>query len=157
MTDSTPTEPSSSEATGVAGSFRESSAGILTVMTRNMYIGNDVDLIIDALASPDPNDDIPVFLAGVETFQKTDFPARAGAMADEILRARPHVVGLQEVDHVLIDLRGFGIPVNIDMDFLPILMAALSARGLNYAIAAQGTNFDASPLPGVRVMTTMRC
>jgi endonuclease/exonuclease/phosphatase family metal-dependent hydrolase len=116
-----------------------------------MYIGNDVDLIIDALASPDPDDDIPVFLAGVETFQKTDFPARAGAMADEILRARPHIVGLQEVDHVLIDLRGFGIPLNIDMDFLPILLAALNARGLHYAVAAQVTNFDAAPLPGVRV------
>jgi endonuclease/exonuclease/phosphatase family metal-dependent hydrolase len=149
--DSTLLEPAAPEGAASASSSLDFEAGALTVMTRNMYIGNDVDLIIAALASPDPNDDIPVFLAGVETFQKTDFPARAEAMADEILRTRPHVVGLQEVDHVLIDLRGFGIPLNIDMDFLPILLAALSARGLNYAVAAQVTNFDASPLPGVRV------
>jgi endonuclease/exonuclease/phosphatase family protein len=149
--DSSLIDPTSPEVAAAGSTSRESHTGRLTVMTRNMYIGNDVDLIIAALASPDPNDDIPVFLAGVETFQKTDLPTRAGALADEILRARPHVVGLQEVDHVLIDLRGFGIPLNIDMDFLPILLAALSARGLNYAVAAQVTNFDASPLPGVRV------
>src|SRR2546422_11429163 len=71
-------------------------ARTITVMTRNLYIGADVDQVIGALASPDPNDDVPALLAAIAVLQRTDFPTRAGALADEIARARPHVVGLQE-------------------------------------------------------------
>ena len=72
----------------------------LVVMTRNLYVGADVDAVIAALASPDPADDIPALLAAVATLQETDFPARASAVADEdIARFRPHAVGLQEVFH----------------------------------------------------------
>src|SRR2546427_5415495 len=84
-------------------------ARTITVMTRNLYIGADVDQVIGALASPDPNDDVPALLAAIAVLQRTDFPTRAGALADEIARARPHVVGLQEVDQLHIDLSGLGL------------------------------------------------
>jgi endonuclease/exonuclease/phosphatase family metal-dependent hydrolase len=124
----------------------------LTVLTRNIYIGTDVDLVIGALATPDPSDDIPALLAGVATLQRTDFLARASALADEIARYRPHVVGLQEVDRLDIHL-GPPLPVvDISQDFLAILQDELADRGLPYEVAAQVKNIDASPLPGIRLV-----
>src|SRR5712664_2462700 len=72
----------------------------VTVMTQNLYVGADVDLVIRALATPDPNDDLPALLFAIETLGKTDFQARAQAIADEIQRARPHAVGFQEVSQI---------------------------------------------------------
>ncbi|HEU5262960.1 MAG TPA: endonuclease/exonuclease/phosphatase family protein [Gemmatimonadales bacterium] len=126
-------------------------APAITVLTRNLYIGADVDAVISALASHDQGDDMPALLRAVETLQKTSFPTRAQALADEIARARPHVVGLQEVDRLDIDLTGLGLPVNIHLDFLPVLRAALAARGLNYTIAGQVENLVATPLSGISV------
>lgn len=126
-------------------------ARTITVMTRNLYIGADVDQVIGALASPDPNDDVPALLAAIAVLQRTDFPTRAGALADEIARARPHVVGLQEVDQLHIDLSGLGLPVQIEQNFLPLLQAALATRGLRYAVAGQVTNLTATPVPGISI------
>src|SRR6266498_3140701 len=54
----------------------------ITVMTQNLYVGADVDLVIRALGTPDPGDDFPALLFAIETVGKTDFPARAAAIAD---------------------------------------------------------------------------
>lgn len=129
-----------------------SRANAVTVMTRNMYIGADVDAVIAALASPDPNDDFPTLLNAIGTLQETDFPTRAKALADEILRNRPHAVGLQEVTDLNIDLSGFGIPLTISQDFLASLQAELTIRGLNYIVAGQVTNIQASPIPGISLV-----
>jgi hypothetical protein len=125
-------------------------SGRITVMTRNLYVGADVDAIIAALASGDPATAAAALLEGVEVLRRTDFPTRAAALADEIARERPHVVGLQEVETLDINLAAFGSPAVIQQNFLTILEAALSARGLNYAVAAQVTNIDANPAPGIR-------
>jgi hypothetical protein len=132
-------------------SLSASGARSITVMTRNMYIGADVDAVIAALASPDPNDDLPALLGNIAVLQRTAFPVRAQALAAEIARARPHIVGLQEVTELQVNLTGLGIPVNIDLNFLPILLDALAARGLNYTVAAQVINLTAAPLPGISV------
>src|SRR6267378_2466297 len=76
----------------------------ISVMTQNLYVGADVDLVIRALGTADPADDFPALLFAIETVGKTDFPARAAAIADQIARARPHAVGLQEVSRIDIDL-----------------------------------------------------
>src|SRR2546425_11601102 len=65
------------------------SARDITVMTQNLYVGADVDLVIRALGTPDPGDDFPALLFAIATVGKTDFPARAEAIADKIARARP--------------------------------------------------------------------
>lgn len=129
-----------------------SKAHKVTVMNWNIYIGADVDAVIAALASPDPSDDLPTLLTAIQTLQETDVLARMQAVAREIARARPHVVGLQEVSELDIDLTGLGLPVDIHVDFLPILLAALAVEGVNYTVAAIVTNIDATPLPGVRVV-----
>ncbi len=122
----------------------------LIVMTRNLYVGADVDAVIAALASPDPADDIPALLAAVATLRETDFPARASAVADEIARFRPHAVGLQEVSTVDLTIPPLG--VDLHLDFLPVLQAKLAERGLTYDVAARVRNIEAAPLPGVSLL-----
>lgn len=122
------------------------------VYTQNLYVGADVDAVLAALMSEDPSDDLPALLTAIETLGKTDFPTRAGAVADEIARERPHVVGLQEVSEIHIDLSGLGGPT-VDLPFLPILEAQLSARGLHYSVAATVQNIDVTLLSGAIRLT----
>jgi len=121
----------------------------ITVMTQNLYVGADVDLVIRALGTPESGDDFPALLFAIETVGKTDYPARAEAIADRIARERPHAVGLQEVSEINIDLRPLGVPVVIDQDFLAMLQAALAARGLNYQVAATSDNINVNLVSGL--------
>lgn len=124
----------------------------VSVFSQNLYVGADVDAVINALASSDPADDFPALLTAIQTFQETDYLARLGAVADQIARARPHAVGLQEVTELDIDLTALGLPVVIHADFLPALMHALEARGLHYRVAATVKNLEATPVPGIRLV-----
>ena len=66
----------------------------LTVMTRNLYLGADLDPL---LAESDPNQ-IPFLAAhAFQAVLASNFPERAQALAGEIAASRPHLVGLQEV------------------------------------------------------------
>jgi endonuclease/exonuclease/phosphatase family metal-dependent hydrolase len=121
--------------------------GNVSVMTQNLYVGADVDAVITAIATPDPDDDIPALLAAVATVEHTDFPARADAIARRIARERPQVVGLQEVSTLVVELPPLG--VSIHQDFLQILLDALDARGLHYTAAIVGQNLVATPAPGI--------
>lgn len=123
----------------------------VTVMSRNLYIGTDVDLVIQAVISADPNDDLPALLAAIAEFQNTAFPARAAALAAEIAHDRPHVVGLQEVSIIDVDLTGLGLPIDFDLDYLAILQAHLAALGLNY-VPVGSISGIAATLPGVTVI-----
>lgn len=124
-------------------------AAHVTVMTQNLYVGADVDAVIAALMTPDPQDDMDALLVAIQTLAKTDFPTRAGAIADEIARKRPHVVGFQEVSEIHVNLPG--VPV-INLEFLPIIEAQLAARGLHYTVAATIKNIDATPAPGIELV-----
>ncbi|OLD19823.1 MAG: hypothetical protein AUJ01_05235 [Acidobacteria bacterium 13_1_40CM_3_65_5] len=124
-------------------------ARAITVMTQNLYVGSNVDLVIQALATPDPNDDFAALMVAIETVGKTAFPARAEAIADEIARARPHAVGLQEVSTINVDLRPLGVPAVVNQDFLAILQDALAHRGLHYQVAATATDINASLVGGL--------
>jgi endonuclease/exonuclease/phosphatase family metal-dependent hydrolase len=117
-------------------------------MTQNLYIGADVDAVLLALMTPDPNDDLAALLGAIATLERTDFPTRAADLARIIRNTRPHVVGLQEVSTVEIVMPQFGL--NVQIDFLPILLQALEDKGLNYEVAAQIKNIDAVPTEGVR-------
>lgn len=129
----------------------DAAAGRLVVMTRNMYVGADVDAVIAALASPDPSDDLGALGAALQTLDRTDFEARATAMAGEIARNRPHFVALQEVSRIAVDLTSLGLPFQHQADFLPALLAELSALGLDYVAAGSVENIVAAPLPGVEL------
>jgi hypothetical protein len=124
----------------------------LSVMTWNLYVGTDVDAVILALANDDPSDDFPTLLQQLQVLQATDFPTRAKAFADHIQRERPHVVGLNEVSNIFVDLTAYGVPVNFGLGFLGILQMELWNRGLNYVAVDSVLNIDASPVPGIRLM-----
>jgi len=112
----------------------------LRVMTRNLYLGAD---LTPALAARNPTD---FFVAVAEIYaakQATNFTARAEAIADEIDRTGPDLIGLQEVSQwdTLIDGE------QSSQDFLAVLQQALSARGLDYAVAEVSRNAVIGPVP----------
>ena len=123
----------------------------ISVLSRNLYIGADLAPAIAALASGPPAGAIPAIVNTVNNIRASEWPVRALALADEIARNRPHVVGLQEIWTVNVNLFPVGVPVSLDHDFLADLMAALQARGLPYVVAAQVTSITASIPPLVNV------
>lgn len=117
---------------------------VLTVMTQNVYVGGNVDRVL----SGDP-DQIPVLVA--ITFAEvlsTNAPARMQAIADEIARRSPHLIGLQEISIILRQSPGdffVGNPqpaTQVVFNYLDLLMAALAARGLDYQVAGIVQNSD---------------
>ncbi len=143
-----PTEPMASDAGGLEEHVgRRGGSNDVTVMSQNLYVGADVDAVIIALATPDPDDDIPALIDAVTTIERTDFPARARAIAREIRRTRPEVVGLQEVSTIQVIIPPLG--VNLSLDFQQILLDALAAEGLHYVVAVRLDNFTAAPAPGI--------
>lgn len=142
-------------ATLPAASLRNDAATLgadrITVLSRNLYIGADLNPAIAALASSSPADDIPAIVTTVNEINAVNWPRRVQALAAEIVRARPHVVGLQEVWTVNVNLTPIGVPVALHLDFLTDLMNELQAAGMSYAVAAAVTSIDAAPNPLVGV------
>ena len=135
--ETSPTEPSLDDETAMdAHRGRGFGAGQIGVLSRNLYIGFNVDETIAALASPDPDDDAAAIQKAIETLYATDFPTRARAMADEVVRLKPDFLGLQEVYDL--DIAIPGLP-QIHLPFLALFEMALAERGLNYVIAAEDT------------------
>ena len=127
-----------------AADLTSGNEGAVRVYTQNLYVGADVDKVIAA-----PPAQLPAALfQALATFVATDYPSRAGRMADEIGRQKPDLIGLQEVTHLTVQGLGIvGFP-DIDVDFIPILRAQLAARGLHYDVVAVSPNTDITiPLP----------
>ena len=125
--------------------FPAQGASGVTVITRNLYVGADINPILGAPSLPA----IPGLVAAAfEQVQATDFPERAEALADEISATEPHLVGLQEVSLIRIQSPGdffIGNPVpatDVAFDYLAILLDALEARGLDYAAVAVSHGVD---------------
>lgn len=115
----------------------------ITVMTRNVYVGADVDYV---LAAEDPNE-IPVRVAqAFQMLQETNFYERAKALANEVFWTRPHLIGLQEISTIRTQSPsdGFGGSPAQDVvyDYLDIFLDALNAKGLNYSVAGIIQNAD---------------
>lgn len=118
--------------------------GELTVMTRNIYVGTDIDILMMT-----PAQDIPVVVAQLwAEIEATDFADRAEALADEIADNQPHLVGLQEVSLFRRQSPGdylIGNPQaaeDVVLDHVDLLLAALADRGLAYSVVATSTGMD---------------
>ena len=127
-------------------------ARTITVMTRNLYLGADVAQVVAVLTDPDATPEM--IIAAVSEFwakvRFTNFPARADGIAREVAEVQPDLIGLQEAelwrsqtpaDFVM------GNADHVEYDFVRILLDALAARGLHYAVAAQEQGIDIE-LPG---------
>lgn len=125
----------------------------LVVMSRNLYLGADLDLLLD------PNADLPTVLAqALQQVLLTDFRERAKALAQEVHPVQPHLLGLQEVTTYTVTLAdGTIVPIlGFPLDFLQASQAELAALGDDYVIARRTSNVsltfplgDLVPVPGL--------
>lgn len=131
----------------------------VTVMSRNLYLGAD---IIAAAGATDRADLERRASAILDTVRQTNFPLRAQAIAGEVRRARPDLVGLQEValwrrtpDGVQTDAKDAS---QVVYDFLALLQGELRDRGLRYRVAVvqQEADFEVPTSRGHDVRLTMR-
>jgi len=114
----------------------------LSVLSWNVYLGADVSRVI----ATDPAV-LPRRMATVwETVKRTNFPARAKAMARVICREQPDVVALQEVYRwSSVSRRPLNEepqPEKVEHDFLAILLDELRALGESYFAAARSAGVD---------------
>jgi Endonuclease/Exonuclease/phosphatase family len=110
----------------------------VTVMTRNLYFGTDLTPAIEAMS-------LGAFETAVATAydeaQASDFAERADAWADEIALVKPDLVGLNEA--VQWETGPLGGPATTDAgNFVPLLLAALTARGQQYTLVSESTGYD---------------
>jgi endonuclease/exonuclease/phosphatase family metal-dependent hydrolase len=108
----------------------------VTVMTRNLYLGYDVAPVITAFLSGDTGQILLAVAQSYAKLQHTDFPARAAALADEIAKKRPDLIGLQEVALFRSQFPPDFSPIpnaeTVEFDFLALLLQALADRNLAY-------------------------
>ena len=102
------------------------------VMTRNLYLGADLDPVVAAAGAGNPNALIAAVSDAWATIVGTDFPARAEALADEIEQDKPTLIGLQEVSLYRIGKANDPTPAEeVKYDYLKILLGELNSRGLH--------------------------
>ncbi len=118
----------------------------LKVMTQNLYLGADLDLLLAQGA--DLLTTVELLWASVQT---TDFPSRARVIADAIQAGDPDVVALQEVSLWRSQSPGDHLPIpnagTVAVDFLDVLTRELASRNLVYRVVGTVTNADLE-LPG---------
>lgn len=117
----------------------------LTVMTYNVYVGTSAEELLATMNLAE----IPGKVAEMyDNVLRSDFPARAAAIARIVKESQPHVIGLQEI--VLIrrqdpaDSLVNPLPnaEEVALDFLAVLQDALQAEGLSYVEAGKVENLD---------------
>jgi endonuclease/exonuclease/phosphatase family metal-dependent hydrolase len=109
-------------------------------MTRNLFLGADLSPAYRALSATDGLAGLPAAVAAIFNpgeppglVQRTDFAARAVALAGEIAAAEPDVIGLQEAAEWRADEA-------VAADYLALLEAELERRGLRYRRVAVKEN-----------------
>jgi endonuclease/exonuclease/phosphatase family metal-dependent hydrolase len=128
----------------------------VTVMTRNIYLGADINRPVVAARTAELMGKTPqevlVALGNAthvtrEIVDDTAFPIRAGMLADEIAETRPDLVGLQEVAlwrSGPVQLGQVGVPnaTDVDYDYLQLLLDELEERGAAYEAVNIGLRAD---------------
>lgn len=118
-------------------------AAPIRIYQQNVYVGTDVDAVIAAGASSsDATVLFGALIGALQTFDATDWTARANRMADEIKRQGPDVISLNEISTIARrGLSDYGLADNTT-DFLPIFQGALAARRLDYRVVGQVKNTE---------------
>jgi len=116
------------------------------VMSQNLYLGGDLFVVAN---EPDPRL-IPVRVAQLySTMEASNPAARMAAIAAEIVRVNPALVGLQEVTTYYVQSPADNLPGGagtsatvVTYDFLQLLLDALADQGASYTVAARADNAD---------------
>jgi Endonuclease/Exonuclease/phosphatase family len=143
---------SSSVSQGHCNDEPRASVPTLPVMTRNLYLGADLDPVVEAAGTGNADAIVVAVSNAWTTIVGTDFPARAEALAKEIEQSHPMLVGLQEVSLYRIGPPDSGTSAptpaeEVKYDYLEILLGELNAQGLHYAPIVVSQNYDAE-FPG---------
>jgi endonuclease/exonuclease/phosphatase family metal-dependent hydrolase len=104
----------------------------LRVMTRNLYLGANLDAIVKARSSTEAFSAVE---KGWALVQANDFPLRARAIAREIAATRPDFVGFQELTLYRTESPAdFTVTpaTKVALDYARELQEALTARKLHY-------------------------
>jgi endonuclease/exonuclease/phosphatase family metal-dependent hydrolase len=113
----------------------------LTVMARNIYFGAD---LAPALAAQSSEEFFAAAVGAFEEAQASDFPARAAAIADEIVADGPALVGIQEATWWRTGPFQDPAPAeDVLVDFVGLILAELDQRGASYEAIATVEGFDA--------------
>ena len=143
--------------TGTADAKPNPPAKPVTVMTRNLYLGADINRPVQAALrqsalTPNRPDLIVSALANATEFtraivDRTDFNVRGDLLAREIAASEPDLIGLQEValwrsGPLQLDQVGVPNATAVDYDFLAILLADLAQRGEQYVAVSVGNRAD---------------
>jgi len=130
-------------ATAASAGHARRSPLTLRVMTRNLYLGANLDAIVKAKSLPDA---LNAVAAGWAQVQANDFPTRARAIAHEIATAKPDFVGFQEAvlyrTQVPPDFTATPA-THVALDYVAELRKALAARHLRYRFVAVAPWTDA--------------
>lgn len=105
-----------------------------TAMTQNLYLGANLQPLFSAV------DLVAAANTAYNHMVQVNFPARARAIAREIVAKAPVVVGLQEV--ALWSLGSSPTTLQPTYDYLEILLQALADEGAPYRAAAVNVNFS---------------
>jgi endonuclease/exonuclease/phosphatase family metal-dependent hydrolase len=108
----------------------------LTVMTRNLYLGANLDPIVKAKSAPEA---FAAVAAGWADVQANNFPVRARAIAREIATVKPDFVGFQELTLYRTQTPAdFTVTraTKVVLDYARELRLALAARKLKYRFVA---------------------
>jgi hypothetical protein len=115
------------------------------VMTRNVYLGAD---LTPALQANNANQLVDAAGEIANQVDRTNFPLRAQALAQEILGKRPDLVGLQEVALWRTAPTNIGVvgtgpsATEVEYDFLQLLLAQLNKNGQTYVPVVVKEEFD---------------
>ena len=149
--------------------LRPADPATLTVMTRNLYLGADINRPARAAAGRTGQDAL-VALGQAnyevrEILDHTDFAVRSRLLAAEIAAAGPDVVGLQEValwrsGPMELDQLGRPNAATVDYDFLAMLLTELARRQVVYDVVqtqdesdVEGPAFIGDPTAGTARVT----
>jgi endonuclease/exonuclease/phosphatase family metal-dependent hydrolase len=129
----------------IAASAGEAKRSPVTVrvMTRNLYLGANLDAILQAKSFGEAYRAVEKDWQDV---QANDFPTRARAIAREIAAARPDFVGFQELSLYRTQTPAdFTVTpaTTVVLDYAKELRQALAARKLRYRFLAIGNGTDA--------------
>src|SRR5580765_5272886 len=122
----------------------------LDVATFNLYVGADFAPVLTL----DPSD--PAYfnklIAGVAAVHgqilQSNFPVRAEALAEQIVQRDPDLVALQEVSLIRrqspgdLIIGGSTPALDVELDYLAILLNALERHGGHYVVASQVQDTD---------------
>jgi endonuclease/exonuclease/phosphatase family metal-dependent hydrolase len=139
--------PTGHEKTGKAKS--QSKAKQVNVMTRNLYLGADLTPAITASGLTAFTEATGQILREVTA---NSFPTRARGLAQEILKKKPDIVGLQEVAlwrtgppslEVFLNTGAKPTATTVRYDYLSELLARLKSKGKpQYRVAISQDEFD---------------